>query len=91
MVDDDEVVDPQSLSIALSSLPNARLVVQEKVDGANVSVHFQEEWQPLVQKRSGLIGSGEHPQYDVFRNWCYENTEVLWALLGDRYCLFGEW
>jgi hypothetical protein len=36
----------------------ASVVIQEKVDGANVSIHFEEEWQPILQKRSGVIGQG---------------------------------
>eukprot|EP01115_Flamella_aegyptia_P006291 TRINITY_DN264_c0_g1_i2.p1 TRINITY_DN264_c0_g1~~TRINITY_DN264_c0_g1_i2.p1 ORF type:complete len:206 (-),score=18.44 TRINITY_DN264_c0_g1_i2:132-749(-) len=67
-----------------------KLIIQEKVDGANVSVHFEEEWQPIPQKRSGLILTNEHPQYEVFRNWCFQNIEMLWEILGTSYVLFGE-
>ncbi len=66
MVDDDEVIDIESLQRGLGQ--GQEFVVQEKVDGANVSLHFQEEWNPIIQKRSGIIEMGEkHPQYDVFR------------------------
>mmetsp|Transcript_31241 Transcript_31241/g.78403 ORF Transcript_31241/g.78403 Transcript_31241/m.78403 type:complete len:167 (-) Transcript_31241:60-560(-) len=51
---------PSSSSSSSSPL---RLIIDEKMDGANVSVHFEQEWVPLLQKRSGLIGtSGEHTQ-----------------------------
>ena len=61
VVDDDEVVP-------LSILSGKYVTIQEKVDGANVSVHFEQEWQPICQKRSGIINTGERPQYDVFRS-----------------------
>ena len=68
-----------------------KCVVQEKVDGTNVSVHFEQEWQPVCQKRSGLILQGEHEQYVRFRDFVYEHVEELNSALGTRYCLFGEW
>lgn len=68
------------------------VVVQEKVDGANVSVHFEQEWEPVLQKRSGIIGQGErHKQYNVWRDYVMEHSESLFQLLSTRYCLFGEW
>jgi hypothetical protein len=60
-------------------------VIQEKVDGANVSIHFEEEWQPILQKRSGVIGQGEKAQYNVFREWAYTHMEALWTILGSKY------
>lgn len=32
------------------------------ISGANVGVHFDREWEPVIQKRGGIIGSGEKPQ-----------------------------
>ena len=67
------------------------VVLQEKVDGTNVSVHFEEEWSPIVQKRSGLLDVGEAKQYQMFRDWVFNNLERLFAVCGVEYCLFGEW
>lgn len=63
----------------------------EKVDGANVGVHFEEQWQPICQKRGGVLAAHEKPQYDVFRNWTFEHMEELWDVLHTDYCMFGEW
>eukprot|EP01094_Clydonella_sp_ATCC50884_P023157 TRINITY_DN5487_c0_g1_i1.p1 TRINITY_DN5487_c0_g1~~TRINITY_DN5487_c0_g1_i1.p1 ORF type:complete len:236 (-),score=77.51 TRINITY_DN5487_c0_g1_i1:401-1108(-) len=91
VVDDDKVLPCAPFFRGLSD--TALVVVQEKVDGANVGVHFEEEggWPPVVQKRSGVIGHGEKRQYDVFRDWVYERADVLFEVLGTEYCLFGEW
>jgi len=107
VVDDDEVVDQKTLMTALSLNPDLKIIVQEKMDGTNVSLYFEEEWVAVPQKRAGLIGTGEKPQYDVFRNWVYENLETLFSITGTeyvsaslarcsltqslRYVLFGEW
>jgi hypothetical protein len=85
--DDDAFVDELR---ALDS--DETLVVEEKVDGANVSLHFEDDrWAPVLQKRSGLIEASERfAQYDVFRNWALERVESLRPVLGERFVLFGE-
>ncbi len=62
----------------------------KKVDGANVGVHFEEEWNPIIQKRSGVLETSEKDQYNVFRNWVFEHLEDLWQILKTDYVLFGE-
>jgi len=89
VVDDDQTVSISDLGTFLKT--SQRLVVQEKVDGANVSVHFEYEWVPVLQKRSGLIGQSEKAQYNVFRDYVFEHMESLFSVLSTRYCLFGEW
>jgi len=91
-VDDDEVLPASQLSSAGTTFPGAeRVVIQEKVDGANVGVHFEEQWSPLIQKRGGLVATNEKPQYSVFRDWVFARLELLWDILGSKYVLFGEW
>lgn len=94
VVDDDASVKESEVSGAAlcgGGDGGLRLTLQEKIDGSNVSVHFEAEWQPVIQKRSGLIGSGEKQHYDVFRSWVYERLELLWEMLGTTHVLFGEW
>jgi hypothetical protein len=91
VVDDDQVMDENALRSLLDN-GDLSVVVQEKMDGTNVSLYFEDEWCPVLQKRSGIITSGEKPQYDVFRDWVYERMDELYAVLGRRqYVLFGEW
>ena len=91
IVDDDEIINFSQLKFNKTN----KIIAQEKVDGANVSVHFLNEsnkYNPIVQKRSGLIEQkGEHEQYEQFRKWVMSNIETLWEILGDQYVLFGEW
>ncbi|KAH3744462.1 RNA ligase [Pelomyxa schiedti] len=98
VVDDDEVVTPSQVAATIaaarttsaSQLPLS-LVVQEKVDGANVGVYFLSQWNVVCQKRGDIIHAHEKPQYNVFRDWCNTHIEELWECLGTEYCLFGEW
>src|SRR3989338_1581866 len=95
VVDDDESVEISGLQFKKEEDQGieVKLIVQEKVDGANVGLHFRGEWEPLIQKRSGLIeeSQGEKRQYEVFRQWVWEHAEELYEVVGKRYVLFGEW
>eukprot|EP01129_Flabellula_baltica_P010963 TRINITY_DN4706_c0_g1_i1.p1 TRINITY_DN4706_c0_g1~~TRINITY_DN4706_c0_g1_i1.p1 ORF type:complete len:237 (+),score=35.43 TRINITY_DN4706_c0_g1_i1:58-711(+) len=89
VVDDDRTVSDNQLK-ALSSACDY-IIIQEKVDGANVSVHFEQEWVPVMQKRGGLILNREKDQYNVFRDYCYNKMEELYAVTGTQYVVYGEW
>lgn len=66
IVDDDQFVSFSSLRSSILN-QKTKLVIQEKVDGANVGIHFEQEWEPIMQKRSDLLQTKEKPQYDVFK------------------------
>ena len=67
------------------------LIVEEKLDGTNVGIHFSEANELVLQCRGHLITEGMHPQYDMFKQWALVKREVLEKTLKSRYILFGEW
>eukprot|EP01095_Lingulamoeba_sp_RSL-Kostka_P014036 TRINITY_DN59_c0_g1_i2.p1 TRINITY_DN59_c0_g1~~TRINITY_DN59_c0_g1_i2.p1 ORF type:complete len:276 (+),score=67.49 TRINITY_DN59_c0_g1_i2:2-829(+) len=92
VVDDDERVPINSFENILKVNNNARLVIQEKVDGANVAVHFEEEWQPIFQKRGNLIQQGEKwKMYGVFQQYVWEHCQDFFDIIGTEYIIYGEW
>jgi len=72
-------------------LAEESLIVEEKLDGTNVGVHFTGDGAPVLQCRGHLITEGMHPQYDLFKQWVAVKRPVLEGRLEDRYILFGEW
>ena len=72
-------------------LADESLIVEEKLDGTNVGIHFTDELAMVLQCRGHLITEGMHPQYDLFKQWSAVKRPVLEDRLGDRYLLFGEW
>ena len=66
------------------------LIVEEKIDGTNVGIHF-EQGELVLQCRGHLITEGMHPQYDLFKQWAAVKCHTLRERLHDRYILFGEW
>lgn len=67
------------------------LIIEEKIDGTNVGIHFGSDGQMVLQCRGHLITEGMHPQYDLFKQWTTVKRSVLEDRLQDRYILFGEW
>ncbi len=67
------------------------LIIEEKIDGTNVGIHFTSSGELVLQCRGHLITEGMHPQYDLFKQWAMVKRNDLEACLEDRYILFGEW
>lgn len=69
---------------------NPNLVVEEKIDGTNMGIHFA-DGELILQSRGHLIRSGMHEQYDLLKSWAYSVWQELYEMLGDRYIMYGEW
>ena len=67
------------------------LIVEEKIDGTNVGIHFSNSGEMFLQCRGHLITEGMHPQYDLFKQWTAAKRHLLETQLEDRFILFGEW
>jgi len=72
-------------------LADDSLIVEEKIDGTNVGLHFSDDGELVLQCRGHLITEGMHPQYDLFKQWAAVKRHVLEQRLGNRFILFGEW
>ncbi|QDU44648.1 RNA ligase [Symmachiella dynata] len=70
---------------------NKTLIVEEKIDGTNVGIHFSDAGELVLQCRGHLITEGMHPQYDLFKQWAAVKRHVLEKKLENRHILFGEW
>jgi RNA ligase-like protein len=86
--DDDKHLG-QAESLAL--IADESLVVEEKLDGTNVGIHFTSAGRLVLQCRGHEITPGMHPQYDLFKQWTMGKRQVFETMLEDRLLLFGEW
>jgi hypothetical protein len=67
------------------------LVVEEKIDGANLGLSFDPEGEIRAQNRGAYLtlpGKGQWKKLDA---WLAPRTDLLFSLLSDRFILFGEW
>src|SRR4051795_8466302 len=85
--DDKHLGDTESARFAA----DPSLIVEEKLDGTNVGVHFTSDGVPVLQCRGHLITEGMHPQYCLFKQWVAVNRFVLEDRREDRFILWGEW
>src|SRR5437667_6831548 len=67
------------------------LIVEEKLDGTNVGIHFTRSGRMVLQCRGHEITEGMHPQYDLFKQWTAVKRPALEAMLGNQFILYGEW
>ncbi len=66
-------------------------VVEEKVDGACVGIHFENEKLILQTRRSIITGKLEEIQFNPLITWASENADELYKIIGEQYVVFGEW
>jgi len=67
------------------------LVVEEKVDGANLGISFGSECNIRVQNRGAYLQLPEPGQWKKLKEWITSRTDALFDHISDRYILFGEW
>jgi hypothetical protein len=81
----------------LDAMPFARvagapLVVEEKVDGANAALRFDEDGALWLQSRGHfLTGGAREKHFHLFKQWATAHAPALFAALGPKYVLYGEW
>lgn len=84
--------DDRVLSVAQSSDFLAReVIVEEKVDGANIGLSLDEFGSVRAQNRGSWIERGSHPQFAPLWPWIADRSAGLSRVLKPDRILFGEW
>ena len=84
--------DEDLSQIPFSSLKGKQIVIEEKIDGANVGISFSAEGDLLLQSRGHyLLGGSRERDYDLFKLYASSIRDTLYCLLGKRYIMYGEW
>ena len=65
--------------------------IEEKVDGANLGVSFDNRANLIAQNRGSLLEPRMKGQFAPLWNWLSERESRLFDALGDRLIIFGEW
>lgn len=86
-VRDDKVLTKEEAVHFLS----APVVVEEKIDGANIGISFYDLSELKIQNRGNFIEPGFSDQFEQLWTWAYNRMELLERHLEGRYILFGEW
>ena len=84
--------DEDMSQIPFETIAGRHLVVEEKCDGANSAVSFSDSGELLLQSRGHyLTGGWRERHYNLFKQWAGILRDRLWAVLGARYIMYGEW
>jgi predicted kinase len=68
------------------------LIVEEKIDGANLGISLSENWEPRFQNRAKYVTSKYATQWKGLDAWWEEHSwEISQLLEPEVEILFGEW
>src|SRR5512138_1661040 len=79
-------------SVRWSELSGRFLVIEEKIDGANAALSFDDEGRLLLQSRGHyLVGGAREKHFALFKTWATTHQRLLHERLQSRYVVYGEW
>lgn len=78
--------------VPFSDIRGKYLVIEEKLDGANTGISFDQNGSLRLQCRGHfLVGGPGEEQFALFKTWAQCHQDWLFDVLEDRYILYGEW
>jgi len=84
--------DHDLATVPFAELAGRPLVVEEKLDGANCGISFDEDGSLLLQSRGHyLTGGPRERQFAPLKAWATAARHLLLPVLEDRYVMYGEW
>lgn len=84
---DDKVLSPEEGQALLAH----SVVVEEKLDGANMGISFGPDGSLRVQNRGQYLNKPYGGQFARLDEWLAIREDSLFDVLGDQLMLFGEW
>jgi ATP-dependent RNA circularization protein (DNA/RNA ligase family) len=68
------------------------LLIEEKLDGSNSGISFDDDGALILQSRGHVLTGGPRErQFDLFKRWASHHVVALREILGRRYLMYGEW
>jgi predicted kinase len=89
----DDLHQEDASSFLMKTHEDDRIIVEEKVDGANLGLRLAEDGFSIVaQNRSHVVHSIYHGQFKKLDKWILDHSDVLRHVLRDHnLILYGEW
>lgn len=81
----------KKITIPLAFLHDKHIVIEEKVDGANSGISFEDYKMHLQSRGHYLTGGYREKHFDLFKAFAAEHISALWELLKEKYIMYGEW
>ena len=78
--------------VRFAEIRGLHLAIEEKIDGANAGIRFDESGKLHLQSRGHFLSGGPREKhFNLFKQWAMTLAADLFGILSDRYVLFGEW
>ena len=84
---DDKVLSASEVKTLLSG----EIVIEEKLDGANLGISISPEGNLRTQNRGQYLVEPHEGQFRELSTWLKPREEALFEVLGGNLILFGEW
>ena len=79
-------------AVPFRMLRGKSIIVEEKLDGANSGVSFDDSGRLHLQSRGHFLDGGPREKhFALLKTWANTHKQALWEALGSRYVLYGEW
>lgn len=79
-------------SVPFEQIKGQYLVIEEKLDGANSGISFDDEGNLLIQSRGHILRGGwREQQFNLLKSWATTYQDMFFDLLSNRYIMYGEW
>ncbi|MEN0062683.1 MAG: RNA ligase family protein [Myxococcota bacterium] len=83
--------DDQVPWASMQAFVGHRVVVTEKLDGANAGVSFVSGALQLQSRGHVLTGGARERHFALFKAWAAAQEAALYEALGERFVVYGEW
>ena len=87
-----QVGDEDLSQVPFSCILGKHIVIEEKIDGANTAISFDDNGILLLQNRGHyLYGGHRERHYNLFKRWANLHRDMFFSVLGCQYIMYGEW
>ena len=78
--------------IAREVLAGLPIVIEEKMDGSNSGISFDDHGALVLQSRGHVLTGGpREKQFNLLKRWANHHVAALREVLGRRFVMYGEW
>lgn len=79
-------------AVRLETIQDNYFIIEEKMDGANSAISFDEHGKLYLQSRGHFLTGGPRERhFSFFKQWANTHKPMLHDLLKSRYTMYGEW
>lgn len=78
-------------SAEVKEMLSKEVIVEEKIDGANLGISFNSYGDMILQNRGKIIAPPLTGQWVGINKWINKKIDSLFDTLSDQYIIFGEW